>query len=57
VMFSRRPQTVDPQSLGTVARGNLVETSAEPEHATYVVSGTSDAAGQQVIVPVTLTYR
>jgi hypothetical protein len=57
VMFSRRPQTVDPQSLGTVARGNLVETSAEPEHATYVVSGAGDAAAQQVIVPVTLTYR
>jgi hypothetical protein len=57
VMFSRRPQTVDPASLGTVARGNLVETSAEPEHATYVVSGAGDAAAQQVIVPVTLTYR
>ena len=56
-MFSRRPQTVDPQSLGTVARGNLVETSAEPERATYVVSGAGDAAAQQVIVPVTLTYR
>jgi hypothetical protein len=57
VMFSRRPQTVDPASLGTVARGNLVETSAEPERATYVVSGAGDAAAQQVIVPVTLTYR
>ena len=57
VMFSRRPQIVDPLSLGTVARGNLIETSAEPERATYVVSGSGDAGGQQVIVPVTLTYR
>jgi hypothetical protein len=57
VMFSRRPQTVTPQSLGTLARGNLVETSAEPERATYVVSGAGDAGAQQIIVPVTLTYR
>ena len=57
VMFSRRPQTVEPQSLGRLARGNLVETPAEQERATYVVSGLGDAAAQQVIVPVTLTYR
>jgi hypothetical protein len=57
VMFSRRPQTVDPVSLGTVARGNLVRTSAERERATYVVSGLGDAATLQVIVPVTLTYQ
>ena len=57
VMFSSRPQTVEPQSLGRLARGNLVETPAEQERATYVVSGLGDAATQQVIVPVTLTYR
>jgi hypothetical protein len=57
VMFSSRPQTVEPQSLGRLARGNLVETPAERERATYVVAGTGDAATQQVIVPVTLTYR
>ena len=56
-MFSRRPQTVEPQSLGSLARGNLVETPAEQERATYVVSGLGEAAAQQVIVPVTLTYR
>ena len=57
VVFSRRPQTVEPRALGTLARGNLVETPAEQERATYVVSGPGDAAAQQVIVPVTLTYR
>jgi hypothetical protein len=57
VMFSRRPQTVEPQALGTLVRGNLVESPAEQERATYVVSGLGDAAAQQVIVPVTLTYR
>jgi hypothetical protein len=57
VMFSRRPQTVEPQSLATVARGKLVETPAEQERATYVVSGLGDAATQQIIVPVILTYR
>jgi hypothetical protein len=57
VMFSRRPQTIDPKSIGAVARGNPVQTPAEQERATYVVSGAGDAAAQQVIVPVTLTYR
>ena len=57
VMFSSRPQTVEPQSIGRLARGNLVETPAEQERATYVVSGLGDAATQQIIVPVTLTYR
>jgi len=57
VMFSRRPQTVEPQSLATVARGKLVQTPAEQERATYVVSGLGEASAQQVIVPVTLTYR
>jgi hypothetical protein len=54
VMLSRRPRTVVPESLGTLAGGNLVGTSAG---ATYVVSGMLDAGAQQVVVPVTLTYR
>jgi hypothetical protein len=57
VMLSRRPQTVVPASLGTLARGNLVETSADRDRATYVVSGLREAGAQQVVVPVTLTYR
>jgi hypothetical protein len=57
VMFSRRPLNVEPRSLGTVARGNLVQTLAEQERATYVVAGPGDAASEQIIVPVTLTYR
>jgi hypothetical protein len=54
VMLSRRPQTAEPQSLGSLAGDNLTGTSAG---ATYVVSGRSDAGAQQVVVPVTLTYR
>ncbi len=54
VMLSRRPQTVEPQSLGSLAGDNLMGTSAG---ATYVVSGRPDAGAQQVVVPVTLTYR
>ncbi|MGD0772400.1 MAG: hypothetical protein ABSC05_06205 [Candidatus Solibacter sp.] len=57
VMFSRRPRTVDPQSFAALARDNLVQSSAEQERATYVVNGPSDAVAQQVVVPVTLTYR
>jgi len=57
VMLSRRPQSVDPQSFGTLARGNLVESSAQQERATYIVNGPRDAGVQQVVVPVTLTYR
>jgi hypothetical protein len=54
VMLSRRPRTVVPQSFGTLTGDNLVGTSAG---ATYVVSGVLDAGAQQVVVPVTLTYR
>jgi len=57
VMLSRRAQTVVPLSLGSMARGDLVETSPDRERATYVVSGARDAGAQQVVVPVTLTYR
>ena len=57
VIFSRRPQTVAPLSLRSLARDNLVENSVDRERATYVVSGPRDAAAPQVVVPVTLTYR
>jgi hypothetical protein len=54
VMLSRRPQTAEPQSFGSLAGDNLMGTSAG---ATYVVSGRPDAGAQQVVVPVTLMYR
>jgi hypothetical protein len=54
VMLSRRPQTVEPQSLGTLAVDNLMGTSAG---ATFAVSGTRDTGAQQVVLPVTLTFR
>jgi len=57
VLFSPRPQTVNPQSIGTLTRGSLVETAPGPERATYVVSGSGDPGVQQMVVPVTLTYR
>lgn len=57
VTLSRKPQTVAPLSLGILGRGNLVETSADQGRATYVVSGPREAGAQQVVVPVTLTYR
>jgi hypothetical protein len=57
VVLSRSPQTAIPNSPGNLARGNLVETSADPDHATYFVSGPGAAGAQQVVVPVTLTYR
>jgi len=57
VMLSRRPQTVVPLSLRGLARNDLVETSPDQERATYVVSGAREAGAQQVVVPVTLTYR
>jgi hypothetical protein len=57
VMLSRHPQAVDPQSFGTLARGNLVESATGQERATYIVSDPRDAGVQQVVVPVTLTYR
>jgi hypothetical protein len=57
VLLSRRPETVFPRSLGSLARDNLVETSPDQERATYVVSGARATGAQQVVVPVTLTYR
>ena len=57
VMFARSPQTVAPQSMGALARGDLVETSPGQEPATYVVTGTREAAALRVVVPVTLTWR
>ncbi len=57
MLFSRSPQTATPQSLDTLAAGSLVETAPGPERATYVVSGSGDAVAQQIVVPVTLTYR
>lgn len=57
VMLARSPQTVAPQSIGTLARGDLVETSSGQEPATYVVTGSREAAALRVVVPVTLTWR
>ena len=57
VMLARSPQNVAPQSIGTLARGDLVETSSGQEPATYVVTGTREAAALRVVVPVTLTWR
>ena len=57
VMLARTPQTVAPQSIGTLAHGDLVETSSGQEPATYVVTGTREAAALRVVVPVTLTWR
>jgi outer membrane biosynthesis protein TonB len=57
VMLARSPQTVAPESIGTLARGDLVETPAAQEPATYAVTGTREAAAPRVVVPVTLTWR
>jgi hypothetical protein len=56
VILSRRPRAVDPTTVGSLTR-DLVETTAAQDRATYVVSGERDAASQQVVVPVTLTWR
>ena len=57
VLLSRRPRTVAPLSLEGLARDNLVQSAAGQERATYIVSGPRQAAAQEVVVPVTLTYR
>lgn len=57
ITVSRNPRTLAPPSLGNLGRGNMVEASADQGRATYVVSGPREAGAQQVIVPVTLTYR
>jgi hypothetical protein len=57
VMLARSPQTVAPESIGTLARGDLVETSSGQEPATYAVTGSREGAALRVVVPVTLTWR
>jgi hypothetical protein len=57
VLFSRRPRTVAPQSIDGLARDDLVRSSAGQEHATYIVAGPRQAGAQEVVVPITLTYR
>jgi hypothetical protein len=57
VLLSRRPRTVAPLPPDGPARDDLVWSSAGQEHATYVVAGPRQAGAQEVVVPVTLTYR
>ena len=58
VLLSQRPQILSPQLLlESLARDNLVQSPAGKEHATYIVSGPRDAGAQEVVVPVSLTYR
>jgi len=57
VMLSRTAQTLSPQALAGKARANLVETAAEQDRATYVVANSQSGAPQQVVQPITLTYR
>ena len=58
VLFSRRPQTVNPQSLGTVAarQSRRDRTGAGARHLCGLRLGRCRPS-QQIIVPVTLTYR
>jgi hypothetical protein len=39
------------------SRANLVETTSDKDHATYVVLGDGIPGSQQVMVPITLTWR
>ena len=57
VLLSRRPRTVAPLSLDGLARDDLVRSSAGQERATYIVAGPRQAGAQEVVVPITLTYR
>jgi hypothetical protein len=57
VMLSRQPQTLSPQALAALSRVNLVETLPEKDRATYVVAAPENGAPQQVVQPITLTYR
>jgi len=57
VMLSRTPWTVDLVSLGSLSRDNLVASPAGQERGTYIVSGPLGGGAQQVVVPVTLTYK
>jgi hypothetical protein len=57
VMLSRQPQTLSPQSLAGLVRANLVQTPAELDRATYAVAGLQNSTPQQVVQPITLTFR
>jgi hypothetical protein len=57
VLLSRRPRTVVPLSLDGLARDDLVRSSVGQERATYIVAGPRQAGAQEVVVPITLTYR
>jgi hypothetical protein len=57
VLLSRRPRTVAPLPLDSLARDDLVRSSPGPERATYIVAGPRQAGAQELVVPVTLTYR
>lgn len=58
VLLWRRSRNLSPQlRLESLARDNLVESSAGQERAAYIVSGPRQAGAQEVVVPVTLTYR
>jgi hypothetical protein len=57
VLLSRRPRTVAPLPLDGLARDDLVRSSAGQERATYIVAGPRQAGAQELVVPVTLTYR
>jgi hypothetical protein len=58
VMLSRQARTLTPEAIAGLSRVNLVETMAEQDRATYAVAGVlQGAAAQQVVQPITLTYR
>ena len=57
VLLSRRPRTVAPLPLDGFARDDLVRSSPGQERATYIVAGPRQAGAQEVVVPITLTYR
>jgi hypothetical protein len=57
VLLSQRPRTVAPLSLDALVRDDLVRSSVGQEPATYIVAGPSQAGAQEVVVPITLTYR
>jgi hypothetical protein len=57
VMLSRQPRTLAPESIAGLVRNNLVEAQADQDRATYVVSGLQNGAPQQIVQPITLTYR
>uniref|UniRef100_Q02C99 Uncharacterized protein n=1 Tax=Solibacter usitatus (strain Ellin6076) TaxID=234267 RepID=Q02C99_SOLUE len=58
VMLSLQAQTLSPEAIAALSRVNLVETVAEQDRATYAVAGALQGASpQQVVQPITLTYR